>query len=215
MPKVISQQALQTCLETGWLPCQEFHDHDCLSKALAHFLGTFQASLKVYLPIHLVSLLLRLRKSTAKGSQQLSRFLVAWLKSAAFASSYVMLLAYYICFSKNVTGRSSGLSAFLTRQRALGQPPRQHQRAARGPGQEGRTGALSGTPRALNHRQFCMDEGYPGRVSDCGAGYFWAGDGHPHHIFHALEDCAQGRLPVFVQGAMGRILTYYFTINLL
>jgi hypothetical protein len=140
----VSQEALEACLKTGWIACQDLHEHDCLTNSLIHFGNTFSSMGRMYLPIHLIPLLLKLGKLRKEPLKYGLRTVRNWLKSVCFAATYCLLLSVYLCYSKNLCRRTSGTSGLLTREPHRGGLLLGHEPALGGARQEGLGRTLPG-----------------------------------------------------------------------
>lgn len=58
----LSKQMLEHAYTGGFIDCKHMHEHSCNYNAWLKFLTVFRSSVKFYIPIHLVPLLLFKRK---------------------------------------------------------------------------------------------------------------------------------------------------------
>ncbi|KAL4444542.1 hypothetical protein ABPG74_016835 [Tetrahymena malaccensis] len=116
--KIISEELQQQIINGGFLECKDFHEGTCLQEALLRFVTVIKNSYKYYIPIHLIPLLIFKRKKLIKEPiATIKHTLYNYIKSLCFMGSYVAVLKYFLCKTKNwrrrIDGWNPAISAFI------------------------------------------------------------------------------------------------------
>ncbi len=102
MPMSIPQQALDQMLATGTMPCHIHHPYDCLTRGLISLLRTVLSISRVYLPVHLLPFLFKLRniKQRPGFSKLFKQFMLGFIRSLLFGGVYVAIVQLGSCYTK-------------------------------------------------------------------------------------------------------------------
>ncbi|CAI2381199.1 unnamed protein product [Moneuplotes crassus] len=118
MVKRISEQLIHAARNGKFIQCKDIHDHTCEYEAIEKFFRVLVRAWKMYLPVHLIPVLIfkwkKLKKTPWKVLKKMFKdtfYSVLWL------STYIALYRYFFCLFKNLRGKidrtSVGLAGFF------------------------------------------------------------------------------------------------------
>lgn len=87
-PGPYAQRLIESFTEEGLLPTPVAPHTDEIKYLLSRFGGFFKSALKIYIPAHLIILLLRLRSKKEKKSTVLKKFVIGVLRSSLFVAVF-------------------------------------------------------------------------------------------------------------------------------
>lgn len=93
----LSPLALQKVISGQFVGCVDIHPYSCERHALTHSLRMLFLALKVYIPVHVISTLLRSKPFRLPPSQLLLLCLKNILRSCLFISLYSGIIRYALC----------------------------------------------------------------------------------------------------------------------
>jgi len=119
MVKLLSEDVIRHALDTGWLSCEDLHDHGCLQAAFLRFLLISSKIYKYYIPFHLIPFLLfKLKRLKKQPAKTVLMALLHYVKSIVFMAGYNTILKWWLCKNTHIFGKmtSTGPSfgAFLS-----------------------------------------------------------------------------------------------------
>ena len=95
------------------IPCSLMHDGSCFSPAFSRFLVTFLNGLRLYLPIHLLPLLFRLKTLRAKPLQVLYQAVLGTVYSALFVSQTATTMRAMLCVTSRLRGKWDRMNVLI------------------------------------------------------------------------------------------------------
>ena len=111
MPKDI----LTSAFKGSFFHWKHLHDHTCEWDAIKRFFMVFTNSLKFYVPIHLIPVIIfKLRKLRKEPKRVIYGFLKNVGRSCMFLATYMTILKYCICLFKNLSGQNRPLVVILS-----------------------------------------------------------------------------------------------------
>lgn len=91
----------------GYIPCEVMHEgiQGCVNFWASKWMQSFSMSVKIYLPIHLLPILIfhpKLLMRTSQWPNTIARLLLSTCRSAAFLSTFIFLVFAPICVLRNI-----------------------------------------------------------------------------------------------------------------
>lgn len=103
-------QALQKIMAGAFVGCREIHLYSCERHALTHSLRMLLLALKVYIPLHVVPLiLLRSKELRRQPGEMMLRCVKGIAKSCIFVAVYSGIIRYAMCKLGKLTGSAGRL----------------------------------------------------------------------------------------------------------
>jgi len=96
--------ALQHLMEGAFVGCREIHSYSCERHALSHSLRMLLLALKVYIPVHVLPMLLRSKQLRRRPGQLAFRCVKGVAKSCLFVAVYSGIIRYAMCRLGQMTG---------------------------------------------------------------------------------------------------------------
>jgi hypothetical protein len=95
------------------IPCSLMHEGSCFSTAFQRFLITFINGLRLYLPIHLLPLLFRLKALRAKPIKSITHAALGTVYSALFVSQTATTMRAMLCLCSHLRGKWDKINVLI------------------------------------------------------------------------------------------------------
>mmetsp|Transcript_12183 Transcript_12183/g.13895 ORF Transcript_12183/g.13895 Transcript_12183/m.13895 type:complete len:201 (-) Transcript_12183:56-658(-) len=114
MSDVIPKEVITKAFKGEFFHCKYIHDNTCEYDAFVRFFGVIKNSMKFYIPIHLIPVIIfKLKKMRKEPLKVLYGFVKNVTRSCLFLATYMTLLKYGLCFFKNLIGVNRPLNVIL------------------------------------------------------------------------------------------------------
>ena len=112
--KGLPEHVIQKGFKGGFFHWKDLHDHTCEWDAFQRFFIVFKNSLKFYVPIHLIPVIIfKLKRLKKEPMRVIYGFLKNVFRSCMFLATYMTILKYGLCFFKNLSGQNRPLNVIL------------------------------------------------------------------------------------------------------
>ena len=110
----LPEHVIQKGFKGGFFHCKDLHEHTWEWDAFKRFFIVFKNSLKFYVPIHLIPVIIfKLKRLKKEPGRVIYGFLKNVFRSCMFLATYMTILKYGLCLFKNISGQNRPLNVIL------------------------------------------------------------------------------------------------------
>ena len=111
----MNEDVIRKAFKGDFFHCKYLHEHTCEWDAIKRFFIVFRNSLKFYVPIHLIPVIIfKLKRIRKEPKKVIFGFLKNVFRSCMFLATYMTILKYGICFFKNLSGQNRPLVVIIS-----------------------------------------------------------------------------------------------------